>query len=114
MGNRRSHETISGVVTFYLLFVLELKTPRVHLAGCTTSPDEAWVKQLARELTNGEDGFLRGKRYLIMDRDIKFCESIRSLLSDEDVEPVRLPPRSRNMNAHLEALSRQLSREWVV
>jgi hypothetical protein len=72
--------TKSGLVTFYLLFVMELKTRRVHFAGCTTSPDEAWVKQSARELTNYEDGFLNGKRYLIMDRDTKFCESFRSLL----------------------------------
>ncbi len=70
---------------------MELKTRRVHFAGCTTSPDEAWVKQMARELTNHEDGFLKGKRYLIMDRDTKFCESFQSLLSNEDVEPVRLP-----------------------
>jgi hypothetical protein len=89
--------TKGGLVTFYLLFVMELKTRRVSFAGCTTSPDEAWVKQMARELTNHEDGFLNGKRYLIMDRDTKFCESFRAFLSKEDVEPVRLPPRSPNM-----------------
>ena len=61
--------TKSGLVTFYLLLVMELKTRRVHFAGCTTSPDETWVRQMARELTNHEDGFLKGKRYLIMDRD---------------------------------------------
>ncbi|MCP4889030.1 MAG: hypothetical protein GY904_20765, partial [Planctomycetaceae bacterium] len=86
--------TKNGLVTFYLLFVMELKTRRVHFAGCTTSPHETWVKQMARELTNHEDGFLKGKRYLIMDRDTKFCESFRTFLSNEDVEPVRLPPRS--------------------
>jgi hypothetical protein len=58
----------------YLLFVMELKTRRVHFAGCTTNPHEAWMKQMARELTNHEDGFLKGKQYLIMDRDTKFCE----------------------------------------
>jgi transposase InsO family protein len=105
--------TKSGLVTFYLLFVMELKTRRVHFAGCTTSPDEAWVKQLARELTNHEDGFLKGKRYLIMDRDTKFCESFRSLLSNEDVEPVHLPPRSPNMNAHLERFFGPLKSECL-
>ncbi len=48
---------------------MELKTRLVHFAGCTTNPHEAWMKQMARELTNHEDGFLKGKRYLIMDRD---------------------------------------------
>jgi hypothetical protein len=56
--------TQSGPVTFYLLFVMELKIRRVHFAGCTTSPDEAWVKQIARELTNHEDGFLNGNQYM--------------------------------------------------
>ena len=77
--------TKHGLVTFYLLFVMELKTRRVHFAGCTTSPDEGWVKQTARELTNNEDGFLNGKEYLIMDRDTKFCESFRAFLSNEGV-----------------------------
>jgi hypothetical protein len=105
---------IKGVlVTFDLLFVMELKTRRVHFACCTTSPDEAWMRQIARELTNHEDGFLNGKRYLIMDRDAKFCESFRSLLSDQDVKPVRLPPRSPNMNAHLERFFGSLKSECL-
>ena len=105
--------TKTGLVTFYLLFVMELKTRRVHFAGCTTSPHEVWMKQIARELTNCEDGFLNGKRYLIMDRDTKFSESFRSFLSNESVEPVRLPPRSPNMNAHLERFFGSLKSECL-
>ncbi len=92
---------------------MELKTRRVHFSGCTTSPDEAWMRQTAGELTNHEDGFLNGKRYLIMDRDTKFCESFRAFLSNEDVEPVRLPPRSTNMNAHLERFFGSLKSECL-
>jgi len=77
-------------VTFYLLFVVEFKTRRVHFAGCTTNPHDTWMKQMARELTNHEDGFLQGKRYLIMDRDTKFSDSFRTFLSKEGVESVRL------------------------
>ncbi len=92
--------TKNGLVTFYLLFVMELKTRRVHFAGCTASPNEAWMKNMARELTNHEDGLLNGKRYLIMDRDTKFCDSFREFLKNEGVKSVRLPPRAPNMNAH--------------
>ena len=49
--------TKGGLVTYYLLFVMELKTRRVHFAGCTTNPHESWMKQVARELSNFEDGF---------------------------------------------------------
>ena len=44
--------TTNGLVTFYLLFVMELATRRVHFAGCTTSPEDAWMKQIARNLTD--------------------------------------------------------------
>ena len=88
--------TKGGLVTFYLLFVMELKTRRVHFAGCTVNPHEAWMKQTARELTNFEDGFLNGKRYILMDRDGKFCPAFRNFLKNEDVKPVRLPARSPN------------------
>jgi len=67
--------TKSGLVTYYLLFVMEVATRRVHFAGCTTNPHEDWMKQVAKNLTDAEDGFLNGKRFLIMDRDTKFCES---------------------------------------
>ena len=57
--------TKSGLVTFYLLFVMELATRRVHFAGCTTNPDDPWMLQVARNLSDVDDGFLRGKKYLL-------------------------------------------------
>ncbi|MFH1573597.1 MAG: hypothetical protein ABIG68_06405, partial [Acidobacteriota bacterium] len=59
--------TKRGLVTCYLLFVMELATRRVHFAGCATHPDEGWVLQVARNLTDAKDGFLRGRKYLLMD-----------------------------------------------
>ncbi len=94
--------TKGGLTTFYLLFVMELKTRRVNFAGCTANPKEAWMQTIARELTNHGDGFLKDKKYLIMDRDATFSKSFRACLQCEGVKPVRLPPRSPNLNAHLE------------
>ena len=105
--------TKGGLVTFYLLFVMELKTRRVHFAGCTTGPNESWMKQVAKNLTDIEDGFLSGKRYLIMDRDTKFSDAFRKILEDEGVQSVRLPPRSPNLNAHLERFFRSLKTECL-
>jgi transposase len=53
---------LNGLVTLYLLLVMEVATRRVHFADCTTSPTEAWMKQVARNLTAAADGFLQGKR----------------------------------------------------
>ena len=105
--------TKGGLVTFYLLFVMELKTRRVHFAGCTTSPNESWMRQVARELTNCEDGFLNSKRYLIMDRDTKFCQVFRDILNAEGIESVRLPARSPNLNSHLERFFGSLKSECL-
>ena len=105
--------TRSGLVTFYLLFAMELTTRRVHFAGCTASPNEAWMKQTARELTSAGDGFLEGKQYLIMDRDTKFSAAFRDVLAQADIESVVLPPRSPNLNAHLERFFGSLKAECL-
>jgi len=101
------------VVTYYLLFVMEVATRRVHFAGCTTNPDTAWMKQAARELTNFEDGFLNGKRYLIMDRDTKFFPAFRDILDQDGVNCVRLPPRSPNLTPHIERFVRSIKEECL-
>lgn len=92
----------SGLVTHYVLFVMKVATRTVHLAGITTNPNEEWMKQIARNLTDCCDGFLLGTRYLIMDRDGSFSEVFRAMLKDAGIEPVRLPPSSPNLNAWLE------------
>jgi transposase InsO family protein len=105
--------TKAGLVTFYLLFVMELATRRVRLAGCTPNPSGPWMQQVARNLTDAEDGFLSGKRYVLMDRDGKFSPAFRAILKSAGVEPVLLPPRSPNLNAHLERFHRSLKEECL-
>ena len=85
----------------------------MNLIGLTASPDEAWLKQIARNLTAAEGGFLEGKRYILMDRDTKFCQSFRGILEDAGTEPVLLPPKSPNCNAHLERFHRSLKEECL-
>ena len=105
--------TKGGLVTYYLLFVLELATRRVHFAGLTPSPDGPWMTQVARNLTDYQDGFLNGKRYLLLDRDTKFTESFAHVLEQADVKCLRLPPRSPNLNAHLERFMRSIKEECL-
>jgi putative transposase len=93
--------TKSGLVTCCLLFVMELATRRVLFAGCTPNPDESWMNQAARNLSDAETGFLRGKKCLLMDRDAKFSEAFRLTLRQVGTECVRLPPRSPNLNPNI-------------
>ena len=105
--------TKSGLLTCYLLFVMELATRRVCFAGLTVHPDEEWMLQIARNLTDAEAGFLRGKKYLLMDRDDKFSEAFRVMLEQGGVEAVRLPPRSPNLAAHIERFMRSVKEECL-
>jgi len=58
-----------GLVTLYVFFVIELATRRVEIAGITPSPNEAWMMQIGRNITDPIDGFLAEKELLILDRD---------------------------------------------
>ena len=80
--------TKGGLVTFYLLFVMELKTRRVHFAGCTPSPDEIWMQRIAKNHTAYDDEFINNKRYLIMGRDGTFCPAFREILKADGLEPL--------------------------
>jgi transposase InsO family protein len=102
-----------GLVTFYAFFVIELATRRVEIAGITPNPNEAWMMQIGRNLTDPDDGFLAHKRFLIMDRDSKYSLAFRTLLSDSGVEIVRLPSRSPNLNAYAERFVRSIKSECL-
>ena len=69
------------------------------------------MKHIARNLTDPFDRFLLGKRYVLMDRDGKFCLSFRNILKDEGAEPLWLPPRSPDLNAHMERFMKSLKSE---
>ena len=69
----------TGLVRFYVLFVIDLATRRVHIAGISSGPNGNWMAQIARNLT-GWDDFLSNKRYLIHDRDPLFTKEFRGIL----------------------------------
>ena len=105
--------TTGGLVTYYLLFVMELKTRRVHFAACTSTLGDDLMKQVARNLTDPFDGFLLDKKYILMDRDDNFSSAFRTVLEVAGVEPVRLPPKSPNLNAHLERFHLSIKSECL-
>jgi transposase InsO family protein len=102
-----------GLITVYVFFVIELATRRVQIAGTTTSPNDRWMMQVGRNLTDPIDRFLANKRFLILDRDKKYSKQLRRLLENAGIEVVRLPFRSPNLNAHAERFVRSIKEECV-
>jgi transposase InsO family protein len=92
--------TLRGLVTYYVLFSINLESRRVAIAGITVHPNEAWMKQIARNATMEDCDALRDCRYLLHDRGTKFTRSFRSILASGRVEPLALPARSPDLNAY--------------
>jgi putative transposase len=63
-----------------VLFFMDLSTRRVHIAGMASQANGLWMAQVARKLTDDVDGFLRGKPYLIHDRDPLYTAEFLSTL----------------------------------
>ena len=105
--------TWRGLVRYLALFVIDLKTRRVEIAGIVVSPDGLWTTQIARNLTDCDEGFLRQSRYLIHDRDPLFTRAFAATLESSGVRPVRLPSRSPNLNAYAERFVRSIKSECL-
>ena len=91
--------TWRGLVTYYVLFFLHLESRRVSVAGITRHPDQEWMEQIARSATQESWGYLNRCRYVLHDRDTKFCASFRTLLAAGGVKTIPLPARSPNLKA---------------
>jgi putative transposase len=105
--------TPRGLVRYHVLFIMELYTRRVHIAGITASPDSVWMNQIGRNLTDAFDGFLVGKKFLIHDRDPLFTKRFRESVRDAGCRAIRLPRRSPNLNAHAERFVRSIKYECL-
>jgi transposase InsO family protein len=91
-----------GLIRYIVFFVIDLSTRKVEIAGIAPIPDGLWMQQVARTLIDDFSGFLRGKRFLIHDRDPLYTSEFRELLQKGGVASVRIPPRSPNLNAYAE------------
>ncbi len=100
-------ETIS-LQRLYVLFVIELGSRRIHLAGCTANPTGPWVTQQARQFAWRLREQASGFRFLIRDRDSKYTRNFDAVFASEGIQvvktPVRAPKATRSPSA-LSALS---------
>ena len=105
--------TLKGIVRYQVLFVMRLATREVHIAGVSEEGNGPWMEQIARNLTDGFDGFLNGYRFLVHDRDPLFTTEFLTILKDAGVRSVRLPKRSPNLNAFAERFVRSIKEECL-
>ena len=97
---------------FHVLFVIEISTRRVHLAGITTNPTGPWTTQTARNFLMGlrdDHGF----RFLIRDGAGQFTRSFDDVFAGSGITAIRIPPRAPRANAHAERWVRTLRHELL-
>jgi putative transposase len=105
--------TVRGLITYYTVFVIELHSRRVQIVGSTPHPDDAFMLQIARHLTDATDGVLKKPCVLICDRDRKWSTAVRQLCETCGVRVVRTPFRAPNCNAYAEWFVRSIKEECL-
>ena len=105
--------TLKGLKTYYVLFFIHLESRRIYWAGVTRHPDQDWMEQIGHNVTMEESGILTHCRYLLHDRDSKYCPSFRRLIEEEKIKALALPPQSPNLNAYAERWVRSVKDECL-
>ena len=97
-----------------VFFVMELASRKVFFAPVKPQPDGPYMRHIAKILTDSEDGFLQGKRYLIHDRDPLYkTDGFHGILRGSGIEPVKLPARSPNLNCYAERYVKSVKSECL-
>jgi putative transposase len=97
----------------YVLVFLHLGTRKVWTSPTTYHPDEAWVKQQARNFMMWlEDHGLQAS-YCLRDRDTKFTRGFDSLLASAGIKAIKTPVMAPNANAFVESWIASIKRECL-
>ncbi len=97
-----------------VFFVIDIASRKVFFAPIKLQPDGEYMKQVARILTDCDDGFLRGKRYLIHDRDPLYnTAGFYDILKASGTKPVKLPSPSPDLNCYSERFVKSVKFECL-
>src|SRR5690606_12420313 len=94
--------------TLYVFFFIEIGTRRVHLAGITAHPTQAWVSQQAHQIVWNLQTQQQTFTHVIRDNDGKYV----AVFDSEGIETVHTPIQAPQANAYAERWVRSVLAEW--
>ena len=105
--------TLRGLVKYMVLVVIDYKTRKVEIAGIIPQAYGDWMKQIARNLTDPIDGFLKNKKYLVHDRDSLFTKDFKAILRAGGITCKKTSVASPNMTPYVERFVRSIKHECI-
>lgn len=102
-------DTLAGQKTISILFFINIKTRKVCIIGCTENPDAEWTRNMMRNVSMADWGFMKKGDCLIHDGDGCFISPrVQELLKAAGIETSKTPPYSPNCNAFAERFVKTL------
>jgi len=105
--------TTLGPRVFFVLFFINVKTRKVHIAGITRYPNREWVSKHTKSLLSLLDYDKKGKKLLIRDRDAKFSREFDEQFGNSGFTVQKIPFMSPNLNPHAESWIGTIKRECL-
>ena len=100
--------------TLHVLFFIDLQTRKVLIGGVTDgAANAAWCAQIARNLSEARENRVNRIKYLVHDRDKRFCAVFDEVFRAEGINILRTPWRAPRANAYAERFIRTVRTECL-
>lgn len=105
--------TVRGLVRYHTLFVMNLAKRQVQIAQISCQMNGEVMAQVARNLTDSEDGFLDGMEYFVCDHDALFTKQFEAILDSSDVKLLRTRVATPQQNGFAERFVKSIKEECL-
>ena len=105
--------TLRGLVRYHVFFVMNLAKRQVEVAHISCQVNGAVMAQVARNMTDGYDGILKGRRFFVCDHDPLYTKEFRQILTDSEVEVIQARVGCPQQNGYAESFVSAIKRECI-